>query len=100
MYEDAYNTAANTPLTNKQWKEAHEKAEKIRVAGLNTSSDEFFALVDKYYIEYLPKKAEALQEENSKRKDALFDIISAREEKEYEAQYARELAAAALAEAQ
>jgi hypothetical protein len=58
LYADAYENIANTPMTNEQWAKAHEKAREYQETAKNTSTGEWFALVDKYYTTILPAKAD------------------------------------------
>jgi len=49
-------------MTNEEWAEATAEAERIYEIGQNTSSSEFFSLVDKYYTTIMPEKAAKIQE--------------------------------------
>ena len=48
-YINAYNNINSVSMTNEEWKSATEEAEKLTRIAQNTSSDEWFNVVDDFY---------------------------------------------------
>jgi len=68
MYTDAYAVASDTAMTAEQWEAAHTAAEALTETAKNTSSQDWFKVVDDYYIVKLEKRVE----ENAVKTDQLY----------------------------
>jgi hypothetical protein len=50
LYTQAYSKLSDTPMTNKEWDNARQKAESYQKISQNKSSDDWADLVDDYYM--------------------------------------------------
>ena len=71
-YTKAYTFAINSPLTQEQWRRAHQDADNIyKISSGPMDSDEYYDLVNEYYEDML---AEWIAEGEA-RKQELIDLL-------------------------